>query len=110
MRSIAPADPARRGRERVVRRARDWLPAAVVLRARHRRLAVADPDVFHVKRFLLPRFSAVMTHASGSSAASSGAPGWFTFKEALGGFALGCSAGDSWSRWRSRAGSGSGRR
>jgi NitT/TauT family transport system permease protein len=49
------------------------------------------PDVFGVQRFLLPRFSAVMStfwdarHELWSA-------GWFTFKEALGGFALGCAA------------------
>ena len=74
---------------RVGRRARDWIPAVAVFG-----LGIASwqwliPDVFHVQRFLLPRFSAVTStfwHERGLLWSA----GWFTFKEALAGFALGC--------------------
>jgi NitT/TauT family transport system permease protein len=74
---------------RVGRRAQDWIPALAVFG-----LGIASwqwliPDVFHVQRFLLPRFSAVMStfwHQRGLLWSA----GWFTFKEALAGFALGC--------------------
>jgi NitT/TauT family transport system permease protein len=48
------------------------------------------PDVVHVQRFLLPRFSAVMS-AFWDERGTLWSAGWFTFKEALAGFALGCS-------------------
>jgi NitT/TauT family transport system permease protein len=74
---------------RVGRRAQDWIPAAAVFG-----LGIASwqwliPDVFHVKRFLLPRFSAV-TSAFWHQRGLLWSAGWFTFKEALAGFALGC--------------------
>src|SRR2546423_601413 len=76
--------------DRAGRRARDWAPAILVFGLGLALWQWIFPDVFHIKRFLLPRFSAVMTtfwderHPLWSA-------GWFTFKEALGGFALGCS-------------------
>jgi NitT/TauT family transport system permease protein len=71
-------------------RLRTWLPAVVVFALGILAWQWILPDGLHVKRFLLPRFSAVMTtfwderHTLWSA-------GWFTFKEALAGFALGCS-------------------
>jgi NitT/TauT family transport system permease protein len=76
---------------RTVRTAREWLPAVAVLVLG---LALWEGLVaaLHVQRFLLPPPSDiirtffderdVLWHA-----------GWYTFKEALGGFAIGCSAG-----------------
>lgn len=76
--------------QRAGRRLRTWAPALVVFGLGILAWQWLLPDVVHVKRFLLPRFSAVMTtfwddrHTLWSA-------GWFTFKEALAGFALGCS-------------------
>src|SRR5205823_4044169 len=90
MSSAAPVLPrAVKIGDRAGRRARDWAPAILVFGLGLGLWQWIFPDVFHVKRFLLPRFSAVMTtfwderHPLWSA-------GWFTFKEALGGFALGC--------------------
>jgi NitT/TauT family transport system permease protein len=61
------------------------------------------PDVLHVKRFLLPRFSDVMT-AFWDNRSTLWSAGWFTFKEAVAGFALGCTvafgAALALARWR----------
>jgi NitT/TauT family transport system permease protein len=75
----------------VGRRARDWFPALLVL--------VAFVGVWegivkgaHVQRFLLPAPTAIWT----SFTASQGQlwhEGWYTFQEALGGFAIGSGAG-----------------
>ncbi|HEX6703045.1 MAG TPA: ABC transporter permease [Gaiellaceae bacterium] len=75
---------------RVGRRAQDWIPAVVVFGLGIAAWQWLIPDVFHVQRFLLPRFSAVMStfwHERGTLWSA----GWFTFKEAVAGFALGCS-------------------
>jgi NitT/TauT family transport system permease protein len=75
---------------RVGRRAQDWIPAVAVFALGILAWQWFLPDVVHVKRFLLPRFSDVMrTFWDGRDTLWSA--GWFTFKEALGGFALGCS-------------------
>jgi NitT/TauT family transport system permease protein len=90
MSSIAQPIPRGAVARRVGRRARDWLPAAIVFALGIIAWQWLIPDVLHVKRFLLPRFSAVMStfwHQRGELWSA----GWFTFKEALGGFALGCS-------------------
>ena len=71
------------------RRARDWLPAVGVFAFGLLAWQWLLPDVLHVKRFLLPRFSDVMTTFWDERDTLWGA-GWFTFKEAVGGFALGC--------------------
>jgi NitT/TauT family transport system permease protein len=87
----AIAQPIPRGTlaRRVGRRARDWLPAVAVFALGLLAWQWFLPDVVHVKRFLLPRFSDVMrTFWDGRDTLWSA--GWFTFKEALGGFALGC--------------------
>src|SRR5262249_17999920 len=91
MSSAAPAVPySTTAWQRAGRRLRTWLPAVVVFGLGILAWQWFLPDVVHVKRFLLPRFSAVMTtfwderHTLWSA-------GWFTFQEALAGFALGCS-------------------
>ena len=76
---------------RVGRGARDWIPAVVVFVLG---LAAWEYGVkaLDVQNFLLPPLSdildALWADRSGLMSAA-----WFTFKEALGGFALGCSAG-----------------
>jgi NitT/TauT family transport system permease protein len=75
---------------RVGRRARDWIPAVAVFALGIVAWQWLFPDVFHVKRFLLPRFSDVMT-TFWDNRSTLWSAGWFTFKEALGGYALGCS-------------------
>jgi NitT/TauT family transport system permease protein len=74
---------------RVGRRAQDWIPAVLVFGLGIAAWQWLIPDVFHVQRFLLPRFSAVTStfwHERGMLWSA----GWFTFKEAVSGFALGC--------------------
>jgi NitT/TauT family transport system permease protein len=73
---------------RVGRRARDWLPAAAVFALGLVAWQWLLPDVLHVKRFLLPRFSDVMT-TFWDNRSTLWSAGWFTFKEAVGGFVLG---------------------
>jgi NitT/TauT family transport system permease protein len=75
---------------RVGRRARDWIPAVAVFALGIVAWQWLFPDVLHVKRFLLPRFSDVMT-TFWDNRSTLWSAGWFTFKEALGGFVLGCS-------------------
>jgi NitT/TauT family transport system permease protein len=87
----AIAQPIPRGTlaGRVGRRVRDWVPAVAVFGLGIVAWQWFLPDVVHVKRFLLPRFSDVMrTFWDGRETLWSA--GWFTFKEALGGFVLGC--------------------
>jgi NitT/TauT family transport system permease protein len=83
--------PLPRGRivRLVGRRARDWVPALLV--------AVAVIGLwqglvraFHVQRFLLPPPSSIW-HAFTTNQGPLWHEGWFTFQEALGGFAIGCS-------------------
>ena len=73
------------------RRGRDWAPAAVVLVAF---LGLWEGIVrgAHVQRFLLPAPTAIWT-AFSSNQGQLWHEGWFTFQEALGGFAIGCAAG-----------------
>jgi NitT/TauT family transport system permease protein len=75
---------------RVGRRARDWVPALGVFALGLAAWQWFFPDVLHVERFLLPRFSDVM-RTFWDERDTLWSAGWFTFKEALGGFALGCS-------------------
>jgi len=49
-------------------------------------------EVFHIKRFLLPRPTAIIA-AFGREFPTVTAAGWFTMREAMGGFVLGASAG-----------------
>ena len=86
----------------VARRALAWLPAAVVLglliAAWQWLTAAAGIDTF-----LLPRFSTCVTTFWNERSALWNA-GWFTFKEALGGFGIGCglafASGLVLARWR----------
>jgi NitT/TauT family transport system permease protein len=101
--AIAQPIPRATLANRVGRRARDWLPALAVFAAGILAWQWLIPDVFHVERFLLPRFSAVMSTFWHERGELWGA-GWFTFKEALGGFAIGCALAFALalvlSRWR----------
>ena len=91
MSAIAQAIPRATLANRVGRRARDWIPSVAVFGLGIIAWQWLIPDVFGVQRFLLPRFSAVMSTFWNQRDELWGA-GWFTFKEALGGFALGCAA------------------
>jgi NitT/TauT family transport system permease protein len=82
-----PADPRGTLAGRVGRRALDWVPAVVVLVL----VFVVWQEsiaIFHIKRFLAPQptdiASAFWTNRHELISA-----GWFTFQEALGGFAIG---------------------
>jgi NitT/TauT family transport system permease protein len=92
MSAIAQPIPRATLADRVGRRARDWVPALVVFGLGLVAWQWLIPDVFGVQRFLLPRFSDVMTTFWNQRSELWGA-GWFTFKEALGGFVLGCGLG-----------------
>jgi NitT/TauT family transport system permease protein len=67
---------------------REWLPAFVVFGIGIATWQWVLPDVFGIERFLLPRFSAVADTFWNERDALWSA-GWFTFKEALGGWAIG---------------------
>jgi NitT/TauT family transport system permease protein len=88
---------------RVGRRARDWIPAVAVFALGILAWQWFLPDVVHIQRFLLPRFSDVMS-TFWDNRGTLWSAGWFTFKEALGGFALGCGLAFALalalSRWR----------
>ena len=73
----------------VGRRARDWLPALLVLVAV---IGLWEGVVkgLHVKRFPLPAPDAIWT-AFRDNQSTLWSAGWFTFQEALGGFVIGCS-------------------
>ncbi len=70
---------------------RDWVPALVVLVAVLVGWELAI-DVFDIQRFLLPKPSAIAARFW-DERETLWAAGWFTFQEALWGFAVGCSAG-----------------
>jgi NitT/TauT family transport system permease protein len=89
--AIAQTIPRATLANRVGRSARDWLPAVAVFGLGIVAWQWLIPDVFGVQRFLLPRFSAVMS-TFWNQRDELWSAGWFTFKEALGGFALGCAA------------------
>lgn len=103
MSAIAQPIPRATLTDRVGRRARDWIPSLAVFALGIVAWQWLIPDVFGVQRFLLPKFSAVMS-AFWNERANLWSAGWFTFKEALGGFCLGCSSGILGalllSRWR----------
>jgi len=76
---------------RTLRAFRDWLPAILV--------AIAIVGLWegvvkgaHIKRFLLPAPDSIWT-AFRDNQSTLWHAGWFTFQEALGGFAIGCGIG-----------------
>ena len=103
MSAIAQPIPRATLANRVGRRARDWIPALVVFGLGIVAWQWLFPDVLGVERFLLPRFSDVV-NTLWDERSTLWSAGWFTFKEALGGFVLGSGAGIVvalvLSRWR----------
>ncbi len=89
MSTLAQPIPRATLADRVGRRARDWVPAVAVFGLGIVAWQWLLPDVFGIERFLLPRFSEVIRTFWDDRGSLWGA-GWFTFKEALGGFGLGC--------------------
>jgi NitT/TauT family transport system permease protein len=89
--SVAPVPVVPLGRDGTAamlgRRARDWLPAVFVLIAV---IGLWEGIVkgLHIKRFLLPAPDAIWT-AFRDNQSTLWHAGWFTFQEALGGFAIG---------------------
>jgi NitT/TauT family transport system permease protein len=83
------AQPIRPGAQRIGRRARTWAPAVVVFG-----LGIAAWQwllpALGVERYLLPPLSDVL-QAFWENRSELLQGGWITFKEAVGGFALGCS-------------------
>src|SRR5436190_118980 len=67
----------------------EWAPAAVVFGLGLVAWQWLLPDVLHVQKSLLPRFSTVMS-ASWEERGILWSGGWITFKVALAGFAIGC--------------------
>jgi len=88
--AIAQPIPRATLANRVGRRARDWVPAIVVFGLGIVAWQWFFPDVLGVERFLLPRFSDVI-NTLWDERSTLWSAGWFTFKEALGGFVLGSS-------------------
>jgi NitT/TauT family transport system permease protein len=86
--AIAQPIPRATLANRVGRRARDWVPAIVVFGLGIVAWQWFFPDVLGVERFLLPRFSDVI-NTLWDERSTLWSAGWFTFKEALGGFVLG---------------------
>lgn len=72
----------------IARRVRDWVPALAVSALGLAAWQWLVPAL-GVQKFLLPRFSAVATTFWDERAAL-WSEGWITFKEALGGFGIGC--------------------
>jgi NitT/TauT family transport system permease protein len=101
--AIAQPIPRATLANRVGRRARDWVPAVVVFGLGIVAWQWLLPDVLGVERFLLPRFSDVI-NTLWDERSTLWSAGWFTFKEALGGFVLGSGVGILaalvLSRWR----------
>ena len=83
------AGPHARARRRA-RGIRDWIPALVILVAMLVGWELAM-SVFDIERFLLPKPSAIAARFW-EERETLWAAGWFTFQEALWGFAVGCSA------------------
>ncbi len=102
MSAIAQAVPRGALARGVGRRVAAWIPAVAVFG-----LGIAAwqwlVPVIGIDTYLLPRFTTVASEFWNDRSALWNA-GWFTFKEALGGFAIGCSAGFATAlvlaRWR----------
>ena len=90
MSSVVVSDPGRSLARGFGRGVRDWIPAVVVLVATLVGWELAI-DAFDIQRFLLPKPS-VIADRFWEERETLWAAGWFTFQEALWGFALGCSA------------------
>lgn len=89
---VAARPPAGDGTAALLRRrARDWVPALLVL-VTFVALWEALVKGLHVQRFLLPAPSAIWTAFAGNQG-QLWHEGWVTLQEALGGFAIGCGAG-----------------
>ena len=73
---------------RVGRRALDWVPALVVLVLVFL-IWQESIAVFHIKKFLAPQPTAIAS-TFWTNRHELISAGWFTFQEALGGFAIGC--------------------
>ena len=84
--AVQPAPERALGRL-VGRRVRDWVPAVVVLVLAIGAWEAAIP-LLHVKKFLLPQPSTIW-NAFWDTRAELLHAGWLTFKQALGGFAVG---------------------
>ena len=89
MTSVTLAEPRPSPLRRVGRWFREWLPAFVVFAIGLATWQWFLPDVMGIERFLLPRFSAV-AETLWTERDALWSAGWFTFKEALGGWAIGC--------------------
>ena len=83
-------EPQRSPVRRFASRLREWLPAIVIFGVGLAIWQWVLPDIVGIERFLLPRFSAVADTFWAERDALWSA-GWFTFKEAVGGWAIGCS-------------------
>lgn len=75
---------------RAGRRLAEWAPAIVVFGLGLAAWQWLFPDVLHIQKSLLPRFSSVM-NAFWDERGILWHGGWITFKVALAGFAIGCS-------------------
>ena len=91
MSAVAPALPRPATTlQRLRSRAITWAPAVVVFALGLVAWQWILPDGLHIKRFLLPRFSDV-AKTFWDERGPLWSAGWFTFQEAVAGFALGCS-------------------
>ena len=90
MSSVVVANPGRSLARGFGRGVRDWIPAVVVLVGTLVGWELAI-EAFDIQRFLLPKPSAIADRFW-AERETLWAAGWFTFQEALWGFAAGCSA------------------
>ena len=90
MSTVVVSAPGRTLARGVGRGLRDWVPALVILVAILVGWELAI-EVFDIERFLLPKPSAIAARFW-EERETLWAAGWFTFQEALWGFAAGCSA------------------
>ena len=90
MSTVVVSAPGRTLARGVGRGIRDWVPAVVILVAILVGWQLAI-EIFEIKRFLLPKPTAIAARFW-EERETLWAAGWFTFQEALWGFAAGCSA------------------